>query len=82
MVSKNLSEGRIEKSVPWDHCLSSLDKPRDAKQRSSGRIFLSYPHTHDRFLYELCNILKLLPDNIDLRLINFCQILHDIRVYS
>ena len=25
--------------------MSSLCKPRDAKRRSSGRIFLSYPHT-------------------------------------
>ena len=25
----------------------------DVKRRSSGRIFLSYPHTHDRFLYYL-----------------------------
>ena len=44
-------EGRIEKSVLRDHRLSSLGKPRDAKRRSSGRIFLSYPHTHDRFLF-------------------------------
>ena len=55
MVSKEknplLCEGRIEKSVPRDHRLSSLGKPCDAKRRSSGRIFLSYPHTHDRFLY-------------------------------
>ena len=43
-------EGRIEKSVPRNHRLSSLGKPRDAKRRSSGQIFLSYPHTHDRFL--------------------------------
>ena len=46
-----LCEGKIEKSVPQDHRSSSLSKPRDAKQRSSGQIFLSYPHTHDRFLY-------------------------------
>ena len=39
-----------EKSVPWDHCLSSLGKPRDAKQQSSARIVLYYHHTHDRFL--------------------------------
>ena len=32
----------IEKSVPRDHRLSSLGKPRDAKRRSSERIFLSY----------------------------------------
>ena len=44
-------EGRIENSAPQDHCLSSLSKPRDAKRRYSGRIFLSYHHTHDRFLY-------------------------------
>ena len=42
--------GRIEKSIPRDHRLSSLDKPRDVKRWSSGRIFLSYPHAHDRFL--------------------------------
>ena len=29
----------------------SLGKPRDAKRRSSERIFLSYPHTHHRLLY-------------------------------
>ena len=39
------------RSVPPGHHLSSLVKPRDAKPRSSGRIFLSYPHTHDRFLF-------------------------------
>ena len=33
------SEGKIEKSVPLDHSLSSLGKPRDAKGRSSGRYF-------------------------------------------
>ena len=50
-------EGRIEKSVPRDHRLSILSKPRAAKRRSPGRIFLSYPHTHDRFLYSpLCHI--------------------------
>ena len=26
------------------------NKPRDAKPRSSGRVFLSYPHNHGRFL--------------------------------
>ena len=55
MVSKKIfhysCEGRIEKSVPRDHRLSSLGKPHDAKRRSSGWIVLSYPHTHDRFLY-------------------------------
>ena len=43
--------GKIEKSVPQDHHLSSLRKPRDAKRWSSGQIFLSHPHTHDRFLH-------------------------------
>ena len=40
----------IEKSLRRDHRLSSLCKPHDAKWLSSGRIFLSYPHTHDIFL--------------------------------
>ena len=43
-------EGRIEKSVSWYHRFSSLSKPPNVKRRSSGQIFLSYPHTHDRFL--------------------------------
>ena len=46
-------EGRIEKSVPRYHRLSSLCKPPDAKRRSSGWIFLSYLHTHNRFLYSM-----------------------------
>ena len=29
----------------------SLGKPRDSKRQSSGRFFLSYPQTHDKFLY-------------------------------
>ena len=41
----------MEKSVPRDHCLSSLCKPSDANHRSSRRIFLSHPHTHDGFLF-------------------------------
>ena len=44
-------EGQIEKSVPRVHSLTSLGKPRDARQKPSGRIFLSTPHTHDRFWY-------------------------------
>ena len=36
--------------------MSSLSKPRDAKRRSSGQIFLSYPHTHDKFLYSNTNL--------------------------
>ena len=43
-------EGRIEKSVPRNHRLSSHRKPRDAKRRSSGPICLSYHQTHDGFL--------------------------------
>ena len=46
-----LCEDGIEKSVPRDHCLSSLGKPRDANRRSSGQIFLSHLHTHDGPLY-------------------------------
>ena len=33
--------------------------PRGAKRRSSERIFLSYPHTHDRFLYSATKYLAL-----------------------
>ena len=44
-------EGRIEKSVPRDQRLSSFGKPRDAKRRSSGGIFLSYPHTNNGFFF-------------------------------
>ena len=45
----NSFEDGIEKSVPRDHRLSSLGKPRDANRWSSGWIFLSHPHTYDRF---------------------------------
>ena len=55
MVSKKKNPlfkwGCDRKPIPRDHHLSSLSKPLDAKQWSSVRIFLSYPHTHDRFLY-------------------------------
>ena len=34
-------EGGIEKSVPSEHRLSSLDKPPDANWWSCGRIFIS-----------------------------------------
>ena len=44
----------MEKSVPSDHCLSSLGKPRDAKRQSLGQIFLSYPHPHDRYYLIFC----------------------------
>ena len=44
-------EGGIEKSVPLDHRLSSISKPRYAKWSSSVQIFLSHPHTYDGFLY-------------------------------
>ena len=47
---KNLSWAQgVENPVPRDHCLASLGKLRDARQWSSGRIFLSTPHTTDRF---------------------------------
>ena len=35
--------GCDRKSVPRDHRLSSLGKPRNGNRRSSGRIFLSHP---------------------------------------
>ena len=46
----NLCDDGIEKSVPPDHCLSLLDKPRDAKRRSSGRILLSIQPSHSRWI--------------------------------
>ena len=49
-MNKNSGEQEKE-SVPRNHRLSSLGKPRDAKRRSSEHIFLTYPHTYDRFLY-------------------------------
>ena len=47
------SNGGIENSIPRDYHLSSLDKPRDAKWQSLGRIFLSQPHTYELFLLPL-----------------------------
>ena len=44
-----LCEGEIEKSVPPDQRLLSLDKPGDANWLYSGWIFLSHPH-HNGFL--------------------------------
>ena len=40
--------GDKKKSVPRDQRLSSMSKPHDDKRKSSGRILLSQPHTHDR----------------------------------
>ena len=37
-------EDGIEKSVPRNHRLSALGRPRDAKWRSLGPDFLSHPH--------------------------------------
>ena len=51
-------EGGIEQSVPRDNSLSSLGKPRDAKRRSSGQIFLSNPHTNNGFLFLLTTVFK------------------------
>ena len=48
--TKDIVKGGIEKSVPWDHCFSSLSKPCDAKRRFLRQIFLSHPHTRDRYL--------------------------------
>ena len=39
-----ICEDGIEMSVPRNHHLSSLGKPRDAKWRSSVPNFLSHPH--------------------------------------
>ena len=54
-------EGGIEKSVNHDHHFSSLSKPRDAKWWSSGRIFLSHPHTHDLTINNNNNIILYFP---------------------
>ena len=40
----------MEKSAPRDYRLSSLGKPCDAKRRSSGQVFLSFPHPHDNLI--------------------------------
>ena len=41
-------EGRIEKSIPCEHSLSSHGKPRDAKPRSSGQIIRIYHECEGR----------------------------------
>ena len=62
-------EGRIEKIFPLGSPFVIIRQPRDAKQGSSGQIFLSYPHTHDRFLYDkiLHCLLILLQKNQNMR---------------
>ena len=50
--TKSICCVRVGKKIcPSDHSLSSLGKPRDAKQWSSVQVFLSYPHIliYDRF---------------------------------
>ena len=49
----NVCEDGIEITVPRDHHLSSIGKPRDANWWSFGRIFLSHFHNHDGFLYSI-----------------------------
>ena len=39
----NAREDGIEKSIPWDHRLSSFFKPHDTKRRFSEQIFSVYP---------------------------------------
>ena len=43
---------RVDRKNPFprDHCLASLGKPRDARQWSSGQIFLSTLLTNDKSL--------------------------------
>ena len=70
-----LCEGRIEKSVP-----RGLSKPRDAKRRSSGQIILSYPHTHDTFLFYSCKCqAKIL--SLQTPTMNFVGLAFSIRLY-
>ena len=42
---------RIEKFVPRDHCLTSLCTASRCQTVTLGQIFLSAPHTSERFLY-------------------------------
>ena len=42
---------RKNPSLEITHCHHSIDKPRDANRCSTGRVFPSHPHTHDRYLY-------------------------------
>ena len=69
----------IEKSVPRDHRLSSLDKPRGAKRRSLGWILLFYPHTHDIFFQVLSTALAKHHANGDTsmvtEIVNLCPIM-------
>ena len=54
VVSKKKNQlfvgGLDRKSVPHDHRVPSLGKPRYANRLSSGLISLSHLQTHDRFL--------------------------------
>ena len=53
-VRKRIYHGclvQIEKSVPWDHCLASLSTALWCQTLILWQIFLSTPHTHERFLY-------------------------------
>ena len=43
----------IEKSAPRDHCLALLGEASWCQTMTLGRIFLSAPHTHERFLYSI-----------------------------
>ena len=70
-------EGRIEKFVLRHRRLSSLGQPHDAKRRSIGQIFISFSHTHDRFLYKftiLENWMGIFPN---LELLYGCHLLED-----
>ena len=42
---------RIEKSIPQDHCLALLGKASWCQTVTLGQIFLSAPHTHEKFIY-------------------------------
>ena len=45
--------GRLENSTLGITVWYLFGKPCDARQWPSGQVFLSTPHTHDRFLYTL-----------------------------
>ena len=48
----------IEKSVPWDNCLASLGEASWCQTVTLGRIFLSVPQTHERFLYSSVSVVE------------------------
>ena len=74
MASKTKNNYLIEKSVPQDHRLSSVRKPRD---EPIGRIFLSHPHTHDRLLKSSLLAQAVILDLSPTRAVHACMFKND-----